>query len=100
MILELVQWTVKPNQRRDFESAFEQAQHILSNASGYRTHSFQKCLENPDKYILLVQWETLEDHTVGFRDSESYQKYRALLKPHYEAGATMEHYVTVHEHAQ
>lgn len=92
MILEIVQWTVKPNQESEFEAAFTVAQEILSGMAGYISHQFQKCIESPKKYILLVEWETLEDHTVGFRGSDQYQEYRALLKPYYEAGAILEHY--------
>ena len=100
MILELVQWTIKPDQEGVFEEAFTKAQSILASAKGYISHQFQRCIENPRNYILLVEWETLEDHTVGFRGSDSYQEYKAHLKPHYEPGASMSHYLKVHGNAQ
>jgi len=99
LILEVVNWVVKPNQEKAFESAFEKAQKILSGMCGYRSHQFQKCIEKPNRYILLVEWETLKDHTVGFRESTQYQEYKALLNQYYEPGATMEHYEVVYQNA-
>ena len=99
MILEVVQWDIKPNLEKEFELAFEEAQIILSSMSGYKSHQFQKCIEKPNRYILLVNWETLEDHTVGFRKSAVYQEYRSMLIQYYEPGATMEHFEMVYEYA-
>jgi len=97
LVLEVVKWDIKPNKEKEFESAFKKAQKILATMRGYISHQFQKCIEKPNRYILLVKWETLEDHTVGFRESQAYQDYRALLNPYYEPGATVEHYEVVHE---
>lgn len=74
MILEVAILNVKPTQEADFERAFGQAQRIISAMPGYLSHQLQRCIEHPSRYILLVNWETLEDHTVGFRQSEPYQE--------------------------
>ena len=99
MILEVVKWDIKPNKEKEFESAFKKAQTILSTANGYISHEFHKCIEKPSRYILLVKWETLEDHTVGFRNSDAYGKYRSMLNQYYEPGATMEHFEMVHSNS-
>ena len=69
MILEVAILDVKPSQTRDFEGAFQQASAIIVSMPGYLWHQLQNCVENEARYILLVQWEKLEDHTIGFRQS-------------------------------
>jgi len=79
LILEIAMLDVKIGQEAEFETAFEKAQKIISSMNGYISHQLQKCLENPNRYILLVNWQTLEDHTKGFRESDEYQEWRAML---------------------
>ncbi len=97
MIIEVVKWDVKPNQENEFEAEFERAQKILSKSLGYISHQFQKCIEKPNRYILIVEWEKLEDHTVGFQKSNVYQEYRSMLVQYLEPGTTMEHYEILHK---
>ena len=73
MILEVATLYIKPSQEDVFETAFAKAQIIISSISGYISHQLQKCVENPSRYILLVNWETLEDHNIGFKESNKYQ---------------------------
>jgi len=70
VVLEVAILNVKPGQEKEFESAFATAQEIISSMPGYVSHELQQCLEKNSRYLLLVNWETLEDHTVGFRGSE------------------------------
>ncbi len=95
MVLEVAVLDVKPGQSQDFETAFGQAQAILSSTKGYISHQLQKCLEKPNRYILLVTWQTLEDHTQGFRGSAAYQEWRRLLHHFYDPFPEVEHYVVV-----
>ena len=95
MILEVAILDVKPHLTQDFEAAFEQAQKIIAGMKGYISHQLQKCLEKETRYILLVNWQTLEDHTHGFRGSPEYQKWRALLHHFYEPFPELEHYQKV-----
>ena len=97
MILEVAMLDVKPGQAAEFETAFEKAQEIISSMGGYISHQLQKCIENPNRYILLVNWQTLEDHTRGFRESTEYQEWRALLHHFYDPFPTVEHYEKVFE---
>ena len=64
MILEVAILDVKPNQEQEFEDAFKKAQKIISRMNGYISHQLQKCIEKNNRYLLLVNWETLEDHTI------------------------------------
>ena len=92
MILEVAVLDVKPGQSGEFEAAFNGAQHIIAGMKGFVSHELQRCVETDNRYILLVQWETLEDHTVGFRESLAYQTWRALLHQFYEPFPKVEHY--------
>jgi heme-degrading monooxygenase HmoA len=93
MILEVAILTIKKGQTKDFEAAFGKAQVIISSMNGYISHQLKKCLENDHQYLLLVEWERLEDHTVGFRGSPEYQQWKALLHHFYDPFPTVEHYV-------
>ena len=99
MILEVAVLDVKPGETSEFEAAFEKAQNIISNMNGYTSHQLQRCIENSNRYVLLVNWQTLEDHTVGFRESDEYQQWRAILHHFYDPFPTVEHYETVFENA-
>jgi heme-degrading monooxygenase HmoA len=93
MILEVAILNIKSGQTKDFEAAFSKAQNIISSMNGYISHQLKKCLENDHQYLLLVEWERLEDHTVGFRGSPEYQQWKALLHHFYDPFPTVEHYV-------
>ena len=95
MILEAAILNVKPGQGDEFEVAFRRASAIIAASPGYIAHELQRCLETPDKYLLLVRWETLEDHTVGFRGSAAHAEWRALLHHFYEPFPTVEHFTAV-----
>lgn len=98
MILEIAQLQVKAGQAAQFEAAFAQAQAIIASVKGYRGHELQHCIENDHQYMLLVRWDTLEDHTVGFRQSASYQAWRALLHHFYDPFPTVLHYTATEFH--
>lgn len=95
MILEVAILDVIPGQEVEFQAAFGTASSIISSMPGYVSHQLQRCLETRNRYILLVHWETLEAHTVGFRGSEKYQEWKKLLHHFYEPFPTVEHYELV-----
>ncbi|WP_341530562.1 antibiotic biosynthesis monooxygenase [Nostoc sp. UHCC 0302] len=95
MILEAVMLNVKTSTEQDFESAFKQASNIIASMNGYISHELHKCLQIRGKYLLLVRWETLEAHTVGFRGSAEYQEWKQLLHHFYEPFPTVEHFVPI-----
>lgn len=95
MILEVAILNVVPGEADAFEAAFGKAQAIISSMKGYILHELQKCLEVENQYILLVRWEKLEDHTIGFRQSAEYQEWRALLHHFYDPFPRVDHYEKV-----
>lgn len=95
MILEVAILNVKNNMCDEFEAAFKRASEIISSMSGYISHELQKCVEVPNRYILLVRWETLEAHTIGFRESPEYQQWKQLLHHFYHPFPVVEHYYLV-----
>jgi heme-degrading monooxygenase HmoA len=95
MILEVALLDVKPEMTTEFEVAFRAASKIISSRPGYLSHELQRCLEKANRYILLMHWQTLEDHTIGFRQSPEYQEWRSLLHHFYDPFPTVEHYELV-----
>lgn len=83
---------VKEGLSGEFEVAFGQAEKIISSMQGYLSHELLKCLEKKDQYILLVRWETLEDHEVGFRKSPQYREWKNLLHHFYDPFPEVKHY--------
>ncbi|PQJ79410.1 antibiotic biosynthesis monooxygenase family protein [Polaribacter porphyrae] len=92
MILEVAILHIKKGLSEDFEIDFQKAESIISSRKGYISHQLKKCLEQEDKFILLVNWETLEDHEIGFRKSDKYQEWKELLHHFYKPFPTVEHY--------
>lgn len=98
MVLESALLHVKPGQEAAFEAAFNEARHIIGAMRGFVLLTLSRCVENPSDYLLLVRWQTLEDHTVGFRQSAEYQRWRALLHHFYDPMPEVLHYTSVVEH--
>ena len=92
MILEVAILKIKEGVSDAFEESFKSAEAIISSRKGYISHQLKKCIEEEDKYLLLVNWETLEDHEIGFRKSEEYKVWKDLLHHFYKPFPTVEHY--------
>lgn len=92
MVLEVAVLQVRAGEGAAFEAAFGEAQQFISSVPGYISHQLQRCLEARDKYLLLVEWRALEDHTIGFRQSPQYQDWKRRLHHFYEPFPTVEHY--------
>lgn len=99
MILETAILHIIAGKEIEFERDFATAGQYISSIKGYKGHSLQRCLEIKNKYILLVNWEELEDHTIGFRQSSEYSKWKNLLHHYYCPFPTVEHYKIVIDHA-
>jgi heme-degrading monooxygenase HmoA len=96
MILEVAVLNVRAGRGPAFERAFDHAQSIIASMPGCISHQLHRCMEVPDRYVLLVQWRTLEDHTEGFRRSPQYDEWKRLLHHFYDPFPTVEHYEPVH----
>jgi heme-degrading monooxygenase HmoA len=97
MILEAAILFVKKEQQSLFEKDFKIASKYISSIKGYLGHSLRKCIEQENKYILLVEWEKLEDHTIGFRESKVYLEWKKLLHHYYDPFPIVEHFETIIE---
>ena len=96
MILEVAILYVREGEEVQFEKDFLKAGDFISSIKGYGGHSLRKCLEQKNKYLLLVDWGNLADHTEGFRRSAAYLEWKNLLH-HYDPFPVVEHYTFVTE---
>lgn len=95
MILETAVLHVKPELQHSFEPSFKEAFQYIASIKGYINHELHSSMESENKYLLLVHWETIEDHTIGFRQSEAYNEWKRLLHQYYEPFPVVEHYKQV-----
>jgi heme-degrading monooxygenase HmoA len=92
-VLEVAVLSVLSGHGTAFEAAFRVAAPIIAASPGYLSHELRRCIEVKDRYVLLVKWRTLEDHTVAFRGSVAYGEWKRLLHPFYDPFPIVEHYV-------
>lgn len=95
MITEIAVLFVKEDQINQFETDFKEAGKYISAIPGYHKHALQKCIEVSNKYVLLVEWHKLEDHTIGFRQSSEYLEWKRLLHHHYDPFPIVEHFFQI-----
>ncbi len=93
MILELAIIEIQQGKNEGFEAALEQAKKVIAQSKGFQQIEVKKCVEQPNKYVLFIHWDTLEDHTVGFRESELFKEWRALIGPFFLEPPLVQHYV-------
>ncbi|WP_280192380.1 antibiotic biosynthesis monooxygenase family protein [Delftia sp. PS-11] len=94
MIVEIAELKIDPAKHEEFGDVLAQAvATVLSKSGGYRGHSIFACMETPGRYVLQVNWETLEDHTVGFRESAAFAQWRAIIGPYFAQAPHVEHFV-------
>lgn len=92
MVVEHAGFTIAADRGEEFEEAFRKAREVLAEADGFRWAELLRCEERPGTYLLLVGWESVEAHTVGFRESERFARWRALVGPFFAAPPAVEHY--------
>ena len=96
MIVERVLVDVRAGDECAFEQALQRAaEEVLFDAPGFRTFSAGRGIEHPSRYLLLIEWDRLEDHTVGFRESERFTRWRELIGPYFADTPAVEHYQPV-----
>jgi heme-degrading monooxygenase HmoA len=95
MILEVAILSVKQGHETAFEKAFSEAKNIIASMPGFLSLKLERCMETNNRYLLLVEWKKLEDHTIGFRESPQYQQWKKLLHHFYEPFPTVELYKKV-----
>ncbi len=93
MILELADIRIHPGQNTAFEAAIALGVHTaISQANGVQSYTVHRGIESPERYVLQIVWNTLEDHTVGFRQSDLFTQWRAIVGPFFAAPPVVEHF--------
>lgn len=92
MVLEVATLNVRPGQEAAFEATFAEAKPILAGMKGFISLQLHKGVEHPSRYLLLVRWQTIEDHTVGFRQSPLFPRWKELLHHYYDPAPSIEHF--------
>lgn len=95
MILEIATINIESGQEAEYEVAFAEAGQYISSMDGYISHDLQRCIEDSSRYVVLVKWQNLENHTVDFRQSENYENWRALIHPYFTSPPDVKHYEIV-----
>lgn len=95
MVLEHALIAVRPGTGAGFEDALRRARPVIAASPGFVSLTLERGVERPDRYLLLVQWERLEDHVDGFRGSEAFLRWRELIGPFFESPPDVEHYEAV-----
>ncbi|CAI6029708.1 antibiotic biosynthesis monooxygenase family protein [Cohnella sp. JJ-181] len=95
MILQSSMLSVKPESASEFESRFRKAQALLADKRGYISHELHKCVEQEGQYMLLVKWQSLSDHAVGFMQSPDRAAFQALLQDYYASEPESAHYIQI-----
>jgi heme-degrading monooxygenase HmoA len=96
MVLEHALITVRPGAQADFEVALVEARKVISAAPGFLSFAIHRGIESPERYLLLVGWETLEAHTEGFRESTAFAEWRSHIQPFFDGPPDVDHYDPVH----
>ena len=93
MILELADIRIQPGQQAEFEKAIAHGiETVIARAKGFQGAKFNHGIESPDRYVLQIFWDTLEDHTVGFRESPLFTEWRGIVGPFFAAPPSVEHF--------
>ena len=93
MILEHADIRIHPGQQAQFDAAIARGvETVIAKAKGYRGHQVRKGIESPERYLLMITWDTLEDHTVDFRGSAAFADWRAIVGPFFAVPPTVEHF--------
>ncbi|MEY2793454.1 MAG: hypothetical protein RJA76_1446 [Bacteroidota bacterium] len=92
MILELANIVIKEGQNEAFELALNSAKAVIAQSKGFKGIEINKCIEESNRYAFFIYWESLEDHTIGFRGSELFTKWRALIGPYFDTPPVVLHY--------
>jgi heme-degrading monooxygenase HmoA len=95
MVLELADFAIRPGQEDAFVAAYREAVAHLRASPGFRFARMTRGVESPARFVLLVEWDDLEAHTVGFRESERFARWRALIGPFFDGAPRVEHFTDV-----
>jgi heme-degrading monooxygenase HmoA len=92
MVLEMAEFYIQVGQEADFIAAVGQGQALFMSSEGYIRHSLQQSIEDPTRFVLLIEWDSVEAHNVGFRESDRFPQWRALISPHFAKPPFVQHF--------
>ncbi len=93
MILELADIRIVPGKQAEFDIAIQHGlETVIAKAKGFRGYKVNKGIESAERYVLMIFWETLENHTIDFRNSPAFAEWRAIVGPFFAAAPTVEHF--------
>jgi heme-degrading monooxygenase HmoA len=95
MVLERAVINVPAGQETAFEAAFERGKAVITASPGCRSARLHRGIESPSQYLLLVEWDRLDDHLVGFRQSPRFDDWRAIVGPFFDSPPEVDHYEQV-----
>ena len=96
MILELADFRTNPGQNAAFEEAIKLGvETVIQNAKGFQGYKLTRGIESTERYVLQIFWDTIEDHTVGFRQSPAFADWRAIVGPFFASPPVVEHFELV-----
>ena len=96
MIHELADIQIRPGTQAEFEAAIAHGVNtVIAHAQGFEGYEIRKGLEAPERYLLMIRWTALEDHTVGFRQSEAFAQWRAIVGPYFAQPPVVQHFTTL-----
>lgn len=91
MVLEIADIAVKPGSEDDFAAAVREGIRYVADTPGFGGARLTRGVESPSRFVLLIEWDSIEAHTVGFRESENFGRWRALIGPHLDGAPKVEH---------
>lgn len=92
MVLEIADIAVRPGTEGEFVAAYREAVPFVTKTPGFRNARMTRSIESPSRFVLLIEWETVEAHTVAFRESENFGRWRALIGPYFDGPPRIEHF--------
>lgn len=95
MVLEIADFAVLPGREDEFAAAYREARALLADTPGFRGARMHRSIETPTRFVLLVEWDSVEAHTVGFRESENFTTWRSLIGPFFDGAPHVEHFDAV-----
>jgi heme-degrading monooxygenase HmoA len=100
MILEIADIRIQPGKQTEFDAAIQRGvDTVIAKAKGFRGYKINKGMESPERYVLTIFWETLENHTVDFRQSPAFQEWRGIVGPYFSTPPVVEHFTLLSKSA-
>lgn len=91
MVLEIAEFSIQPGREEEFAAAFREARPLVAASDGFRSARMTRGVESPSTFVLIIEWETVEAHTKGFRESDRFTRWRELIGPYFAADPNVRH---------